>query len=489
MKKYLLLLLLASFSVEAQIVNIPDANFKAKLLEANPTSQIAQNALYQNIKIDVNNDGEIQESEAALVHRLNVSYSSITSLEGIRYFINLNDISCVENLITQLNFSGMLYLNSIDARDNLISEVDFSDCLDLTSIFLKNNNLVNFELSNLDNFQLLNLENNNLTSVTISNVNSQCDSTMTGDVVNFSGNPLEILNIVNSNLCSIYSENSPIQSFNSVNSEFPFVLFSNTQFDELNLSNISTLENIRINNNTSQFTMNLENCTSLAYVNSDSNLQSINLSGCFNLLEFEVDSQILNEIIGINDCESLIDFRCYRSNLNSIDLSGLSDLNSFIMTQGQLSELNLIGCSSLQYLDISSNNFTNFDISSFPNLTTFDCSSNDIDFLILKNGNENLDYYLWDNPLNYVCVDEWEVEFILFEYDGYIGHVNSYCSFTPGGEFYTIQGNSKFDIGSNGCDESDIDFPNMKFNITNGTISGSIISNTSGDYSIPVQEG
>ncbi len=63
MKKYLLLLLLASFSVEAQIVNIPDANFKAKLLEASPSNTIAQNASNQNIKIDVNDDGEIQESE------------------------------------------------------------------------------------------------------------------------------------------------------------------------------------------------------------------------------------------------------------------------------------------------------------------------------------------------------------------------------------------------------------------------------------------
>jgi hypothetical protein len=72
MKKYLYLLLLLSGFSYAQIVTIPDANFKAKLLEASPTNVIA----YNNggyIKIDVNNDGEIQQSEA-----LNVT--------GFKYF-------------------------------------------------------------------------------------------------------------------------------------------------------------------------------------------------------------------------------------------------------------------------------------------------------------------------------------------------------------------------------------------------------------------
>ena len=73
---------------------------------------------------------------------------------------------------------------------------------------------------------------------------------------------------------------------------------------------------------------------------------------------------------------------------------------------------------------------------------------------------------------------------------GYINcHVNSYCSFTPNGTFYTIEGNTKFDNNSNGCDISDIDFPNLNFTITDGTNSGAFISNSSGNYSVPVQAG
>lgn len=61
MKKLLLVLLLFTGMVKAQIVNIPDANFKAKLLSASPTTQLAKNFSDQWIKIDANNDLEIQQ--------------------------------------------------------------------------------------------------------------------------------------------------------------------------------------------------------------------------------------------------------------------------------------------------------------------------------------------------------------------------------------------------------------------------------------------
>lgn len=89
MKKILLFLLLISGIAEAQIVNITDANFKAKLLSARPTNNIAFNASYEAIKIDLNDDGEIQYSEALNVSELRVPSSNIASLVGIESFSNL----------------------------------------------------------------------------------------------------------------------------------------------------------------------------------------------------------------------------------------------------------------------------------------------------------------------------------------------------------------------------------------------------------------
>lgn len=55
----LLVVLLIGFVGNAQIVNIPDANFKARLLQADVTNQIARDVDFHFIKIDENGDGEI----------------------------------------------------------------------------------------------------------------------------------------------------------------------------------------------------------------------------------------------------------------------------------------------------------------------------------------------------------------------------------------------------------------------------------------------
>ncbi|HAO27162.1 MAG TPA: hypothetical protein DCQ68_04715, partial [Chryseobacterium indologenes] len=51
--------------------------------------------------------------------------------------------------------------------------------------------------------------------------------------------------------------------------------------------------------------------------------------------------------------------------------------------------------------------------------------------------------------------------------------INSYCSFVPGGTTYTVQGNTKVDVNNNGCDATDPYKSFQKFNITDGTNSGS----------------
>ncbi|ESU21188.1 hypothetical protein FEDK69T_25550 [Flavobacterium enshiense DK69] len=125
--------------------------------------------------------------------------------------------------------------------------------------------------------------------------------------------------------------------------------------------------------------------------------------------------------------------------------------------------------------------------------------------MFLKNNSEELDFddndweteypvFRFSNTpnLRYICADDFQVDAIqnkINEY-GYTNcHVNTYCSFVPGAEFFTIQGNNKFDNNNNGCDVSDSAFQNLKFSISDGTNSGTFISNTSGNYSTPVQAG
>jgi hypothetical protein len=150
------------------------------------------------------------------------------------------------------------------------------------------------------------------------------------------------------------------------------------------------------------------------------------------------------------------------------------------------------GLTYLQSLDCSYNQLTSIDVSGFTFLNFLDCNNNQLISLFVKNGrNENIAFN--NNPnLQYICADEGQIASIqnqITQY-GYANcHVNSYCSFTPGGTFYTIQGNNRYDSNDNGCDASDINFPNFKLSFTDGTNTGNLIADTTGAFHYDVQAG
>lgn len=116
---YFLLLALSFFNVtNAQIVDIPDVNFKAILLATNSTNGIAEHLTGGSMKIDVNNDKQIQVSEALKVGSLNIPDKNITSLVGIQSFSNLQTLNCRFNKLTSLNVTGLTNLRVLYCNTN-----------------------------------------------------------------------------------------------------------------------------------------------------------------------------------------------------------------------------------------------------------------------------------------------------------------------------------------------------------------------------------
>lgn len=118
LNKLLLLFLLYAGIGFAQNVNIPDANFKVKLLEANTTNTIAKNMLGVYFKIDSNLDGEIQITEALEVSYLDVNNSNIFNLTGIENFTNIVTLYCYTNAISTLDVSNLSLMQNLDCVEN-----------------------------------------------------------------------------------------------------------------------------------------------------------------------------------------------------------------------------------------------------------------------------------------------------------------------------------------------------------------------------------
>ncbi|MEY8761054.1 DUF7619 domain-containing protein [Chryseobacterium tongliaoense] len=370
MKKIYLIIFMILFSAfNAQIVNIPDPLFKAKLLSANTTNGIAMNSTNQSIVIDTNGDNEIQVSEALNVYKLNISSqagSMITDLTGINEFTNLTMLNAFNNGLTNLQITGLPNIQSIHVADNNLTALSLSNLSSLQALSLNNNQLTGFSIINTPNLQSLSCSGNQLASVDISN--------------------------------------------------FP---------------NLVTLE---CNNN----------LITTLILNNNNNL--LNISASNNKLT----------TIPFGEAPSLINLYIDHNLFTTIDA-------------GQLTQLG------------------NFNFSYNPNLINFN----------IKNGKHNytqgaIPYFSNTPNLTYICVDDFELGMInalLYSYNQLNVVLNSYCSFTPGGNFYTIQGSTKYDSDNNGCDINDLAKAFQKFSITNSINSGNMIANASGNYSIPVQSG
>ena len=172
-QNYFLLLLFFSQLFLSQIINFPDPNFKARLLQSNSTNYIAADLMGNATKIDQNNDGEISISEAMNISKISISaethpinyliyYSSmagynISSLEGINSFKNLKILECKNNNLTSIDFKDLVNLEQIYCQNNKISEFrNFNDVNKLYIISCLYNLLTNLDFSqsarNIDSY-------------------------------------------------------------------------------------------------------------------------------------------------------------------------------------------------------------------------------------------------------------------------------------------------------------------------------------------------
>jgi Leucine-rich repeat (LRR) protein len=467
--------------LSAQIINFTDAKFKAKLLESDINNEIAKKINGVSIKLDINNDGEIQVSEALDVNELYIPNSEISNLSGIENFVNLVGLHCQSNKLINLNLSILSSLEYVDCNDNLLENLTIGDN-PLKDLNCFNNQLASLDLSGLTNLTNLNCNNNKLSILDVQEKNELIS-------LDCSMNKITDLNLVGlSNLQSLSCSNNILSNLNisGLTSIWSMDCYNNklTSLDineNLDLSDLDCSTNLLTD-------LDLTGLSQLYLLNFFENqITEINITG---LSELEYISFFDNKITNIDFSGSpkIIDISGGKNPIESIDLSQLPNLESL-----------WLGYTPIHSLDLSnSNKLKGINVSSCPNLESINLkngSSEDLNYL----EPELLDYFKTDcsnfsncPKLKYICGDEGELESITqktktYNYTDCI--VGGYCSFEEGGANYTIQGNNRMDSNKNGCDTSDLPASNIKFSISDGNKTGTIITNDSGNYSIKVKEG
>lgn len=158
MKKLLLLSLSLFVSfVNAQNVNIPDAELKKALLNHFPV-------------IDTNEDDEISGPEArAFSGTLNLYNKNISDLTGIEAFTDITELTCDKNFFTSLDVSKNTALTKLYCVDNKLTSLDVSKNTALTTLDFSMNQITSIDLSKNTALTILGCYDNKLTSFDFTN--------------------------------------------------------------------------------------------------------------------------------------------------------------------------------------------------------------------------------------------------------------------------------------------------------------------------------
>ena len=458
---------------QAQIVNIPDANFKAKLI---------------SLGVDSNGDSNIQYSEALATTQLNLRDSSISSLDGIESFTNLVYLYCRNNLLTNLNITGLNNLQSLGFDENFITSINLNGLINLKNLFCDNNQLQNIDVSGLINLEIFYCGGNQLNNLNVSGL-INCKTLECTD------NNLTSLDLTGlNNLEFAYCTFNQITNLNVTGlTNLKTLNYSSNQMPNINLNGLTNLTSLDCSNNGVQ-SLNLAGLVNLETLTCSNNqLSTLNFNGLVNLKYLTC---AFNQIATLDFSELLnLEYLQFNNNIfQNVNFLVLNNLVSLYCMNNQLSTLNVIGLNKLSSINCENNLLSNLDISSTQKVINLICSSNPLTNLNIKNN--NLSWNVLDfssNPnLTYICADDNDLALVQSKINNY-GYtncnVNSYCSFNPGGTFYTIQGNSPIDFSNDGCDATDPKYQNLKYTISNGTNLGSLIANNLGNYNILVEAG
>ncbi|TDP59364.1 T9SS type A sorting domain-containing protein [Flavobacterium dankookense] len=278
--KKIVFILLISYSANSQIITFPDANFKTRLLQSASFNDIAKNDNNISFKIDSNNDGQIQVSEALLVNELNLNSfnfpvtSYISDLTGLESFQNLRILNCSKNNLNQLNIQPLTLLEELRAGNNLLTTID---------------------ISNLSNLKILSVHNNLLSTI-IQNNNTSLEGIL------IYNNLLVSLDLtVYPSLSWISCKNNMLNSLNvSGLTQIDEIECGNNMLTSLDISGLSTLRFLGCASNQIN-TIDLNTLSSLNILTCENNpISTINLNGLTNLGMLDVSNTLLTSIDASN---------------------------------------------------------------------------------------------------------------------------------------------------------------------------------------------
>jgi len=117
---------------------------------------------------DTDNNGKISPEEAAAVESLSINGDTLSNINGIEAFVNLDTLRCAYNHLWELDVTKLTKLKYLDCSNNSITVLDVSNCPSLHSLKCWVNQISILNISKNSLLDTLDCAANNLTSLNTS---------------------------------------------------------------------------------------------------------------------------------------------------------------------------------------------------------------------------------------------------------------------------------------------------------------------------------
>ena len=383
----------AAADVTINSTNFPDGNFRNYVK-----------------RFDTNNNGVLSTAELNEVESMYLYNLSLTSIQGISNFVNLNTLNCESNYLSTINLSQNTKLESLTCRSqhgSLTSITLPASIKDLNCSY--NTGLTSLYLTGLTNLQSLDCSYCSLTTLTVS---TNATSLRTVNCYNNKLRGQKMTDFLNSlPYLLLYGYIGDLYLINGDSENEGNEMVSDTWYSTLlakgwhaygNLINNWYDYNTYVSLETDYVAINARNFPDVnfrAYVKANCQndgdnflsrseiaaLQSINAPDrdIANLKGIELLTEVttlkcydnLLTTLDVSHNTKLTTLYCYNNNLETMKIG--SGVKSLDCHGNKLSSINgLSSCSQLSFLNCANNSFITLTVSNFSKLTSLNCDNN-----------------------------------------------------------------------------------------------------------------
>lgn len=408
MKKYLLTLMTIVLIFSMMIPAYCEEIIVDSLENGKEGIKFADSNLEKVIRVAINKpEGSIFPEEVKKIKKLHAKGKGISSLIGIEYLVNLEELLLSENNIKDISpiigLEKLKYLNlwrnnisditplknlnnltSLDLDSNEISNIEaLTDLHKLKALRLGSNRLTDISsLSDLNNLESLSLWSNKITDITsLSNLTNLAELKLAyneiqdiSPLVNL--NNLHTLNLNNNKIISV----NPLSNLINLKKVY---LMNNGINDITPLSKLVNIERVRLDNNNIIDIKDLQSLKNLKLLTvSENKISDISPLKEMNKLEYlDLKSNEIIDINGIEGINNLVKLFLDENNINSVDaLSDKDKLITLTISKNNIQDISqLSSLKNLKYLDLDNNNIQNLEyLNVLTNLTSLYLSNNNI---------------------------------------------------------------------------------------------------------------